>query len=185
MKTRAELAVTLHHFKEFIQEENSILSIVLKGQLLIEKEIESLINSVYQNASVLNLDRMFFPNKIDLLIAIGALSIDEGNTYKLFNKLRRKFAHNIEYCMSKENLDEVISSFTARHHALDEILNKLEDEIDIVENTKRVIRILLDLLLWQNAEDPEKNIKSGEYISAEEIEDYVRRHRNGEFEENI
>lgn len=188
MKTRIEFAVTLSHFMKYIQEENSILSIVLKGQLLIENEIESLIKSVYQNASVLNLDRMFFPNKVDLLIAIGALSKDEGITYKLFNKLRRNYAHDIEYSMSKENLDEIISSFTTRHQTLDELFSNFinsEDKNDLVENTKRLIFILLILVLWQNAEDPTKGKKSGDHFSVEEMRDYVNRIRNGEFEVNI
>jgi hypothetical protein len=174
MKTREELAVTIGRLIEYIHEETSILTIVLKGQLLIESEVESLLHNALNDASVLSLERMFFPNKIDLLIALGILTKDEGKTYKLFNKLRRNYAHDMDYILSLSELDEINSSFTSRLKTLSGIFVKDHESEETEKILKKIIVILLILILWQNSYDPELNSTPRDFITSEEIMAYYK-----------
>lgn len=153
MLTRAEAAVTVVRYHKYIFEEKSILSIVLKGQLIIESEIEALIETVYTDPTVFNLSRMLYPQKLDLLIAIGVFSKEEIIPYKEFNKIRRKYAHDLNYLLKLEDLKKVTESLTKKH-----LIIIGEDKFDNVDDSlhllHKILHGLIFLITLQNSKDP-------------------------------
>jgi hypothetical protein len=107
-----------YKYHSYVSEEINTLSVVLKGHLLIEKEMEALLDTILYDSSVLQLDRKFFPQKVDLLIAIGTFSRDVAKPYKRFNLLRRKYAHNVDYELKVSDIQELEDSLAKQHKTL-------------------------------------------------------------------
>jgi hypothetical protein len=172
MRTREEFATITNKFQKYVLEEESILSTVLKGQLLIENEIEFMLNHLLKDSSTINIERMYLPQKIDLLIAIGALTKEEGLPYKKLNSIRRKFAHKVDYKLNMVDLLSVRESLSEKHLQFHEN-SELEDELAIISELKLLILTLFSLLSVQNAIDEYKG--PGDPVANEELVKYLNK----------
>ena len=173
MITNEQMAATIVRYLKFVDEEKSIISMVLKGQLLIESEIERLIISVYSDPSVFDLNRMMYPQKVDLLIAIGVFTKDEMTPYKEFNKIRRKFAHDLMYELTEEDVNKVFHSLSEKHSALWAGL-KLDDNKTPIELLKKLLLVMITLITLQNSIDEELDKKPIDPMSVSEIKQYIQ-----------
>lgn len=171
MITRQEAAVTIYRYTKFVKDEESTLSIVLKGQMLIEGAIESLIHTVYTDSSVFNLTRMVYPQKLDLLVAIGVFQKEDILPYKKLNDIRRKYAHNLNYELKSSDLDIVKETLSKKHIALFQEGFK-EQEEDIKSLLKIIILHLLTLIIYQNSKDVNFNKTPIEPLTIDEIKFY-------------
>lgn len=152
MITREEVAISLYKLTKYVLEEDSILTIVLKGQLLIENHVESLLNIVLVEPSVFDYSRMYLPQKLDILVAIGVFSKNDTTAYRKFNHIRSKFAHNIDYELTNEDIKSILDAFSPKHLVLFE-KSGFEKETNTIERLKLIILPLLLLVIIQSAID--------------------------------
>ncbi|MDJ0332283.1 hypothetical protein [Planococcus sp. S3-L1] len=171
MISNEEAVAAMIRSYELINKEESILTIVLKGQLIIETEIERLISTVYFDSSVFDLNRMQYPQKLDLLVAIGIFTKDEIAPYREFNKIRRKYAHDLMYELKKEDLNKVVDSLSRKHMVFfgSEKLSLIEDPHILL---KSLLLPLLFMIILQNSQDKVFDKKPHEPMLISEMEYY-------------
>lgn len=182
IKTRAEGASVVYKIYNFLLKEKSLLVVALKGQMLIEKETEDLLYNVLINANVFEIERMFLPQKIDLLIAIGTLTVEEGNPYYVFNKIRRKYAHDLDYDVSSKDINDLKNAFSPKHKMINDLLaGKIK--LSKSKTFRLTILILLSFLMVLNCVDPINNKIAGDDLTIEDIKKYfksVEKHKKRE-----
>ncbi len=101
--------VNLHWFSTFIQNEQDALGLILKGHHSIENFLNaSLIEALYES-DALELSRIAFLLKADLLIALGLIPRERRPLFNRLNTYRNKFAHDPHY-----KIDEAFSEETSR-----------------------------------------------------------------------
>lgn len=152
MITREEAAVAIMKYYKFVLEEDSNLLIVLKGHLLIENQIENLLKSALIKPNALDFNRLNFPFKLDLLVAIGILSQEDIIAYKRFNSMRNKFAHNIDYEVNEEDIAIIKNTLSAKHLVFFEEEDYVK-ELEFNKKLKIIILTLFTLLIIHNASD--------------------------------
>ncbi|RLQ92115.1 hypothetical protein [Planomicrobium sp. Y74] len=170
MLTRFDAAAALGGYWIHVIEEESVLSVVLKGQMLIEIQIENLIKAVYVDPSVFDLNRMLYPQKLDLLVAIGIFSKKEIAPYKKFNNIRRKFAHDLSYKLSFADLNKVKDTLSEKHKII--IGKDLLEQEDMNSLLKKILFSLLTLPILQNSIDERFNKSAKDPMTTEELEYY-------------
>ena len=114
------------NLNHIIGEENPVLSIFLRGHLVIEAMIGQLLqtnNRVTHN----RINKISCAEKIDLVLTLNLISQPLHNFLKELNKLRNKFAHNLGYDLTENEVYTVIKlagkvpeiEFTDDMHLLD------------------------------------------------------------------
>jgi hypothetical protein len=95
---------------------SSPLEIIVKGHLFIEKEITQLLRiNLKEPLEIIKKSSPTFANKLELAVALGALTKDEKNSLKKLNKIRNNFAHESEYIFSGKDFDDLWSTLTSEH----------------------------------------------------------------------
>jgi hypothetical protein len=84
----------------------------IRGHLYLEHILMTFIQSALQRPDAVNLDRLHFPVKVDLAIALGLLPEDLAPPLKKVNSFRNKVAHNLKYQMSDTDRKELYDSFS-------------------------------------------------------------------------
>lgn len=176
MITNEEFWVTLHKLYKYVLDEDSIITVVLKGHLLIENHIDSLLNTVLVEPSVLDLCRMYLPQKLDILVAVGVISKADAIAYRKFNQMRSKFAHNIDYELTNEDIRVIVESFTAKHKILFK-KSEFDKETNTINRLKTVIQPLLYLLIFQNAVDEVGEKSPHQQLDVADIERTIKNAR--------
>lgn len=87
------------------------LQLVLRGQLYIEAAIQKLIELTLADPTQIDLDRMLFPNKINLAVALGAISKEFTPPLLKLNKIRRGLAHDLNFTISHSDINALFDSF--------------------------------------------------------------------------
>ncbi|WP_179863349.1 hypothetical protein [Bacillus pseudomycoides] len=77
------------------------LQLILRGHLYIEHELERLLKIYMVEPKHILTDRFMFMNKLNLAIALGALSSSKKNSYKRLNDLRNRYVHALKFKMSE------------------------------------------------------------------------------------
>jgi hypothetical protein len=83
--------------------QDSELSTVIIGHLLIENILVKLINVVMPNSAAFNSDNLRFPQKVSLCEGMGLIEPKLADYLKQLNKLRNNFAHDLRYYISFED----------------------------------------------------------------------------------
>jgi hypothetical protein len=97
----------------------SPLEIIFKGHLFIEKEITHLIKlHLKEPLAIIKKGSPTFASKLELAVALGALTRDEKNSLKKLNEIRNNLAHESEYNLSEKDFDDLWSTFTSKHKEL-------------------------------------------------------------------
>ncbi|MGG0831996.1 MULTISPECIES: hypothetical protein [Priestia] len=162
---------------KFIKETNSknILHAILKGHLYIEQEVVRLLNFKLKNPEKILTNNFGFANKIKLAVALGIISVESMESYLVFNSIRNKYAHQLDYQLGEKDLNLVRKNFcsTLENDYVTDVLTSstsilnpnlfLEnEELSLIVRFKGII-----LILWKHL----KTILLT--ILTEEIENYL------------
>lgn len=98
------------HFLKYVRGDDP-LGFVVRTHLYIEAALIQLIESALENPSEIDLDRLRFPSKVDLGIALGCLSGEARSGILSLNTLRNRVAHRLDYEVSQSDVDEIKASF--------------------------------------------------------------------------
>jgi hypothetical protein len=175
LRTNEETWVLLYKINKQIIDDKEIMQVVLRGQLYLENEVNNLINLSFIEPKFLNLHRKFFPEKLDLLVAVGALKIVDIIPYKKFNDLRRNYAHNLDYEVDKKTVVDIVNSFSSLQRTAYDLISdggyKSLKDLDTLSLLKIIIYHLCLLLALQYSPGGDK--KPGDPLGIEEIESYA------------
>ncbi|MBM7577655.1 hypothetical protein [Jeotgalibacillus terrae] len=172
MLTNEETATWIYKMHKYIFEEQSILTIVLKGHLIMENHLENLLDTILVDPSVLNYEKMYLMQKINLLAAMGVFTKKDIKAYQRFNKIRNNFAHDIDYEITSSDLDAIINSFTPKLVLIREEMTSYGSES--VSKLQSIIFSLIVLLILQNSEDKESGKKPHHLIEVSDIERLIQ-----------
>lgn len=79
---------------------------ILTGHLLIERVIETLLESKIKNAKKLFLDyKVGFEFKVDLAFSLGLIDEKHRSAFKAINGVRNDFSHREEFLLTAERLN--------------------------------------------------------------------------------
>jgi hypothetical protein len=84
----------------------------IRGHLYLEHILMTFIHAALEKPDAVSLDRMQFPIKVDLAIALGLMSENLAPPLKKINSFRNKVAHNLKYQMSDADRKELYDSFS-------------------------------------------------------------------------
>ncbi|WJV19647.1 hypothetical protein QU593_03960 [Rossellomorea marisflavi] len=93
---------------------NDKMYLILRGHLYIESELIKLIENYILYPEKLELKNMGFNNKCRMASSLGLIDDQMFEILILINRLRNKYAHNLEYNITKGEIDKLehkISTF--------------------------------------------------------------------------
>lgn len=79
-----------------LRDSRSTLEVVLKGHLFVEREIIRALEAELPSPEFLNLERMPFAAKVDLMAALNLLLSDTEPAFRAFNAARNRMAHSLD-----------------------------------------------------------------------------------------
>ncbi|PFA19986.1 hypothetical protein CN384_32155 [Bacillus thuringiensis] len=137
---------------EFMQATNDEdeLQIILRGQLYIEHEIEKLLRFSLVEPEIYFRNNPMFNSKLNLVVALGILPRNKMSTYEKFNRLRNKFAHELKYKVTKEKMDELVSTMDAELKAdvFEQEWNEKSEMSDEKRQLLKLKRFMLSLWIY-------------------------------------
>ncbi|WP_209439633.1 hypothetical protein, partial [Buttiauxella noackiae] len=77
-------------FYELFDKDESELSLVIKGHFAIDSIIDEVLHMALDNSNSLELKRISFILKVDILISLGLLNADCKPLFNNINKVRNK-----------------------------------------------------------------------------------------------
>lgn len=83
-------------------------SMVVRTQSEIEAALRTVISEALEEPHQLELDRLSFPLKVDLAIALRALTPSIRQTFLKLNRIRNEFAHNSRADFSEQAAKELM-----------------------------------------------------------------------------
>ncbi|MFC0559691.1 hypothetical protein [Halalkalibacter alkalisediminis] len=97
-------------FEEFIDDLNdgSVLAIILRAHLYIESKLLRLLELSFKRPKELDLNKMNFSMKVKLLAAMDVLTIFERESINNLNKIRNKLAHDLNYEVSQDDIEDLL-----------------------------------------------------------------------------
>jgi hypothetical protein len=114
----------IERFEQHLFEPESSFEILLRGHLWIENFVGRILELRIVNQGVLDLDRMSFRQKIDIAQAFGFITQEDGQAFKVLNRLRNKLAHNLMVEPSEEEIRHLVSTLTgAKEAAFNAVMN--------------------------------------------------------------
>ena len=87
------------------------VEVLLRGHLWVEAELISVLQDVLPFPSLIDLDRVNFPQKVSLVAAHGFIRPEDIPAYMKLNSLRNKVAHNLTAEPGEEYARDLIGSF--------------------------------------------------------------------------
>jgi len=84
------------------------LSVILRGHLLIERVIQTLISAKMNEPDIFfGNNRVTFEMKVDLAVALGVLSKTHSDSAKALNKIRNAYAHREDHKLTLKELNSL------------------------------------------------------------------------------
>jgi hypothetical protein len=90
------------------------LGAVVRGHLYVESLLITLIEEALLNPEAIDLARLNFPLKMDLAVALGLVNPDDAPAFLFLNRLRNRFAHNVEATVSSEDEKAFLAAMSPR-----------------------------------------------------------------------
>ncbi|MGD9276478.1 MAG: hypothetical protein PVJ67_04875 [Candidatus Pacearchaeota archaeon] len=87
-----------------LRETNPLLERVIIGQLIIEYTLVQTIQTKLNNPQSIDLFDISFPKKVELAISLGLIKKDFGVFLNKMNTLRNRFAHNLNYNITRNEI---------------------------------------------------------------------------------
>lgn len=149
-------SIELKKVRSLLKTEDPML-LVIRGHLLLEHVLISFIQTGLTKASALKIDRLNFPAKTELAIAMGLLPENLSGALLYVNKLRNDFAHNLDFQIAPAIREEFILKFPPHGRAL--LLKDENDNTKDIPSDKvrigrffEILFVLLDLTRHQYSE---------------------------------
>lgn len=127
--------VTSNIFESFAETANEFLAntegedelqVVLRTHLYIERELTEILKiSLAEPDYILN-TRFMFANKLNLAVALGVFPIGVKKAYDKLNKMRNKFAHELEFYCSEDDLRKLEEAMVDDLGELYRVMGRLE-----------------------------------------------------------
>jgi hypothetical protein len=96
----------------------SPVEVIVKGHLLIEQEINQIIEIHLKEPVNLKNIGTKFASKLELAVAVGALTKEEKNALAKFNKIRNNVAHDVSYTIEQKDFDGIWSTLLKKQKEL-------------------------------------------------------------------
>jgi hypothetical protein len=123
---------------------------VLQAHLYFDHVITALLNEELKNPAVMDAKRMSFSQKLQLVHALGLISVDIVPVVSIVNKLRNRLAHDLEAGIEDEeiaNLKNALPKWFKK-----QVMNKGElDDPEALRNILVFVLTYLDGARQQNA----------------------------------
>ncbi len=97
---------------------NSPLEVIIKGNLFIEEEVNTLIELHLKDPKEYFKKNYPYANKLDLAVALSAISKEVKNSLGRLNKIRNSFAHDNEYILTEKDFEDIWSTLTLDYKTL-------------------------------------------------------------------
>lgn len=96
---------------EFLQDvkHEEILIVMLRAHLYIEQELIAIIEKCLVNSKVMDVERLTFIQKLNLVYALGILDKSVHRAIAKFNNIRNGFAHTLNFQVDDLAVDSIIS----------------------------------------------------------------------------
>jgi hypothetical protein len=88
------------------------LAAVIRAHIYMESTLNLLVEECLLEPSALDIDRLNFSTKVDLLVALGALHQDLKKPLEMVNRFRNRFAHNINAHLTELDERQFFNSFS-------------------------------------------------------------------------
>ena len=86
------------------------LTMVVKAHLYIESALLALLKAYLEKPEILETDRLTFPSKVQLGIALGLIEPQLEEVLIKLNRLRNRFVHNLEARLGKHDAFDLMGS---------------------------------------------------------------------------
>lgn len=86
------------------------LQVVIRGHLLAEHYLVELIENNLPIKNQLDFDSIRFPQLVRLARSLDCIDADFKGMLLKINKLRNKYAHNLEWEVTQKEIDEILST---------------------------------------------------------------------------
>jgi hypothetical protein len=83
-------------------EEGDDLIAVIRGHLWIDFLLNAALEAALDHPEEAVLDRLPFPTRVDLAVALGVLARELGETCVAANRVRNRFAHDLDFELDDE-----------------------------------------------------------------------------------
>lgn len=88
------------------------VTMVIRGHLVMESFLNRLL-ALTAPAACDELDRLRFPQKLDVLIALEAIPVDARPSWRYVNGLRNRFAHDLDAELTQNDADDLLNCMPA------------------------------------------------------------------------
>lgn len=161
-------SIELEKIRSLLNTDDAML-LVIRGHLILEHVLISFIRAGLSNPEFLKIDRLNFPAKTQLAVAMGLLSKDLAKTLLHVNGLRNEFAHNLEFQVTAPAIDKFFDTFPPEGREL--LLRKKGGFAKSIPLEKvrfrrffEVLFVLLDLTRHHYIEWLQRNIDADENL---------------------
>lgn len=105
------------YFSRFFNDigEASLLEVVLRGHLWVESELLRSLEAALPFPNRIDLDRMAFGTKVDLLAAQGLMRQDERPGFRRLNAMRNRMAHHLGQDLAEADQSDLLNALGTRH----------------------------------------------------------------------
>lgn len=108
---------------------SSDLILLMRGHLILEVLLNRLIALVAPSECD-ELDRLRFNQKLDVVIALGALPADARSAWRLVNNLRNRFGHDLRAELTQRDSDDLLNAMPAVMRASIRQIHKAQDAVN-------------------------------------------------------
>lgn len=117
--TRLEMIETLSASSDLI--------LLIRGHLILEVLLNRLI-ALLAPSECDELDRLRFNQKLDVVIALGALPGDARGAWRLVNNLRNRFGHDMRAELTQRDADDLLNAMPPAMRTSIRVIHKALDE---------------------------------------------------------
>lgn len=89
---------------------SSSIELFIKCHLILENFLDGLLGTLIVEPSAWKISRETFSRKVSMCLALGLLSDSDGQSLRAVNGLRNKMAHDLEFSITRNQLEQLVSS---------------------------------------------------------------------------
>lgn len=104
-----------HTMEQLVLEEDEI-SPILRGHLIIEKVLETLLSKNFERPSSFFRERSSFKLKVDLAYSLGLINNKYKSAFLALNNIRNNYAHKHNYRVSLDELSGLKFDWTKKQN---------------------------------------------------------------------
>lgn len=117
------MVINLTYLASTLADPNRLVTLV-KAHLWIERALNGVIESSFDHPEALNVERMQFASKVNLVEALGIVQPEKAAVVRRINTLRNKAAHRLDWQLDDDDADQLIVALLLDSHSVDGTLNE-------------------------------------------------------------